>query len=826
MSIGIHKLTAAWLVALGVLMLGALPARAAGGGLAFLSSFNGSDDPSFPQGFTAARVAAVNQANHNVYITNQGPELIGTFSATGVFQSQFAARGPAGIALDESTGELIVADGGQDTIKLFSATGMLLAEWNGGVTPSGSFGNRSIAVAVDNSALPSKGHVYVTDNQHNVVDLLNTAGSPVSFSATAPYISGSQLTGIPQQSFRGPLGIAVDRANGDIYVYDNAEAVDVFAPSGEYLFQLTGGSFTQGFDAIAVDGTTGEVYLSDSQEGLEVFSAATGALQDQVLGTPGGPFAQLTGVAVDEGTGELYAVDRRPEGGVVDIFGPGPLPAVANTDPASAVTATSAVLHGDLNPEGVNAGYFFRYGKGASCGGERVNPGSAGAGSTTVHEEAAVTGLEPATQYTFCFYTVVGQSVGKGAPQTFETTAVPPAIGALGLSATSLSRTEEALLGTVNPNNKETTYYFEYGTTTAYGSTSSAPPGTGMGAGFGDREVRDVLTGLAPSTTYHYRLVAINAAGESVGASDQTFTTEAPPPAASTGEASEVVYDAATVSGAVVPGSVGTASDTRWCVEYGAVEDPGYVLGSVPSVAGDAGQGNAAVPVSVRLSGLTPGGSYRYRVVAVNSVAVLERGSDACGASGAQEADGAEGTFTTPLTPAPPSVATGAASAIEQNTASITGTVDAEGTPTSWAFQIGIDTSYGVQIFGETLFGSEAQTISLPLQDLQPGTTYHYRLMASSAGGTVYGADATFTTATFPSASITAPLTAPLIAMPELAFPSVPGEAKVGASQHKRKPAQAKKKRAGKRRSSGKSHKKKGKASRLRIARGGERRGR
>lgn len=77
------------------------------------------------------------------------------------------------------------------------------------------------------------------------------------------------------------------------------------------------------------------------------------------------------------------------------------------------------------------------------------------------------------------------------------------------------------LKGSVDPNNLETHYYFEYGPTTSYGSVSSTEP---AGSGVEPVSVNATITGLKPGTTYHYRLVAYNADGYGYGA-DSTFAT-------------------------------------------------------------------------------------------------------------------------------------------------------------------------------------------------------------------------------------------------------------------------------------------------------------
>jgi predicted lipoprotein with Yx(FWY)xxD motif len=87
--------------------------------------------------------------------------------------------------------------------------------------------------------------------------------------------------------------------------------------------------------------------------------------------------------------------------------------------------------------------------------------------------------------------------------------------------------------GTVNPYGLDTTYHFEYGTTTAYG-TSLPVPDVDVGSGQAAVAVSQTVTGAQPNTTYHYRLVASNSAGPMTASSDVSFTTSAdvssPPP--------------------------------------------------------------------------------------------------------------------------------------------------------------------------------------------------------------------------------------------------------------------------------------------------------
>lgn len=88
--------------------------------------------------------------------------------------------------------------------------------------------------------------------------------------------------------------------------------------------------------------------------------------------------------------------------------------------------------------------------------------------------------------------------------------------------ATNVSATTATLNGTVSPNGEETTYFFEYGTSAAYG-TKTAPETV---KGNAERSVTFAAVNLAPSTTYNYRIVATNPSGTSTG-ENRTFTTTA-----------------------------------------------------------------------------------------------------------------------------------------------------------------------------------------------------------------------------------------------------------------------------------------------------------
>jgi hypothetical protein len=141
--------------------------------------------------------------------------------------------------------------------------------------------------------------------------------------------------------------------------------------------------------------------------------------------------------------------------------------------------------------------------------------------------------------------------------------------------------------------------------------------------------------------------------------------------------------------------------------------------------------------------------------------------------NGAGAVYGSDNTFTTaPATP--PVVTTGAPGEVTQTGALLSGTVDTRELQTSYEFEVGTDTTYtGAELFGGAgAAGLEA--VSAELGFLTPGTTYHYRLVATNEDGTSYGQDMTFTTPGVP-AGIAQPPTAALIPSPLVTFPAVAG---------------------------------------------------
>jgi hypothetical protein len=99
---------------------------------------------------------------------------------------------------------------------------------------------------------------------------------------------------------------------------------------------------------------------------------------------------------------------------------------------------------------------------------------------------------------------------------------VPPEVTTQ--AASEISGKAATLNGTVNPGSLATTYWFEYGLTSSYG-TSVPVPGQSAGAGVEAVSESRSLSGLQPEATYHYRIVASNSEGPTYG-KDTTFVAQ------------------------------------------------------------------------------------------------------------------------------------------------------------------------------------------------------------------------------------------------------------------------------------------------------------
>ena len=299
--------------------------------------------------------------------------------------------------------------------------------------------------------------------------------------------------------------------------------------------------------------------------------------------------------------------------------------------------------------------------------------------------------------------------------------------------ATAIAPSSATVYGWAYPGGHEnrvhdTSYLFEYGTTTTYGSDTGIAD---AGSELTGSEAIGRLVGLIPGTAYHYRLVAWNALGVSYG-SDQTFTTTgSPAPTATTGEADTITAESAHLHGTVAL----LGADTREYFEYGTgvVSETKY-----PEPGDDLGAGPGTAEDEVTVGGLVPGHTYYYRQVAE---------------SWAGMSYGEVRTFSTP--PRLPSVWTAAGGTErESQTGTVGAQVNPNGSPTSYYFEYivggGIPMRLPVTPV-ELGAGRSIVSVEQHLPELPPDALVSYRVVASNAAGVATGAYEEFVVAGGPS---------------------------------------------------------------------------
>ena len=285
-------------------------------------------------------------------------------------------------------------------------------------------------------------------------------------------------------------------------------------------------------------------------------------------------------------------------------------------------------------------------------------------------------------------------------------------------AATFLTNSSATLRGMVNPNGLTATVRFQYGLTTSYGSVTADQTFGGITS----RSFSATIYGLNPSTTYHFRTVAINSCGTTYG-SDTTFTTLSAtgPPVVITNPATLIASFSATLNGSLDPHGLTTSVH----FQYGTTSS--YGLTTAPQ----SQSGNTYRNVSANISSLSASTVYHFRVVATNS-AGTRYGSDR--------------TFTTLPATGFPIVTTKPATNVANFAATLNGSLDPHGLTTTVSFQYGTTTSYGHTTPMQSQTGNTYRNIAANIGGLARNTTYHFRIVATNSAGTRYGSDRTFTT--------------------------------------------------------------------------------
>lgn len=323
----------------------------------------------------------------------------------------------------------------------------------------------------------------------------------------------------------------------------------------------------------------------------------------------------------------------------------------------------------------------------------------------------------------------VAGSIQDLGPYWFDGTA--PTISQIKAAATQTSLTI-----TWNTNEEATTQV-EYGATTNYGTLTT------LNAAL-DLSHSVTIAGLTAGTTYHFRARSKDAAGTEALSSDNQKATTSPTAAAVSGLQAGTI----TTTGATIMWTTSLAATS--VIAYGTTS----AYGSTASASG------TRTSHAVALSALTPSTLYHYRVNATDA--------------NNQSVTSPDQTFTTLA------LTTITGVTVTHNSATSVTVSWTTNHPADSKVRYGATTDYGLEAFDATLVASHA----LSLNDLAPGTLYHYEVL-SQGNSTVIDADATFTTA---SATPVVTLSTPTLVSPvagEIVFerqPKIVGLAKSGVT--------------------------------------------
>jgi DNA-binding beta-propeller fold protein YncE len=488
---------------------------------------------------------------------------LGTFGSQGSGADQFQT--PKGVAVDQASGDVYVADTGNARVEKFDAQGNFIAAWGWGVADgtaqsevctsgcqagipgsgAGQFSNPT-SVAVDSSGGPSAGDVYVGDNGNNVV---------LKFDANGNFLSTIDGSTTPQGPYSSLVGVAVDQS-GNLWTADgSSDNVTEFDDQGNFLQQWND-TYGQTI-AIAVDSTNNAVYLIRGTQATERWTL-TGSGETVIDGGQG------VALGVDPATGNLF-VDHSSDVTLYDNTG-------TQIDSITLVSSSSQGL-----AYGSTAGALYA----SDSSSDQV--------------------------------TIYGPPTNPSAPLVASE------------SATNVTESTATLNATIVPFGLDTTCEFQYVDdadfqATGYATATSVPcTPADLGSSFGFQSASANVSGLTSATTYHFRAVATNSDGTTNGA-DRTFTTAGPPVVQS--ESATGVTDAtATLNATIVPVGFDTTCQFQY-VDDADFQATGYASATtVDCSPADLGSGFTAQTTSASVTGLTPGTTYHFRAVATNAAA-------------------------------------------------------------------------------------------------------------------------------------------------------------------------------------------------------------
>jgi streptogramin lyase len=600
------------------------------------------------------------------------------------FQLLTGGRPPAGIAAGPDGNVWFAENAGSGGI--------------GRITPAGTITEFSSGISgpAEGIALGPDGNLWFTEPSQEKIGRITPSGTVTEFSIPSGLLSSAK-----------PAGIAAGR-DGNLWftISSSQGAIGRITPAGtitEFTSGLTANSKPQ---AIAA-GPDGNLWFTETAS-----PARIGRI------TPEGTITEFsTGLTANS---KPQSITAGPDGNLwfTEETNPGRIGRVTT---AGAITQYETGLLTNIRPEGITAAndgnlYFAEFNNPGEIG--KITTAGVITQTATPTNNSQPLGITTGPNGNLWFTEVAnGGKIG--------TLTVAPSVGAA--TASNITEQTATLAAPVGANSQATEYFFQYGPSSEYGS-QSVPASAGSGAT--SAIVSSNVGGLSPSVSYHVRAVATNASGTTYGP-DQTFTTTSPPTAAT------LPATAATLAGATLHATINPQGHaTTYHFDWGTSTAYGS---QTPIADASVGSDSSEHAVEQTLSELAPDTSYHFRVVASN-----------CGGCAEGTTYGLDETFTT--APAPLAV-TAAAQAVEQGTATLAGTVNPQGAPTSYHFDWGTSISYGNQApdaDGAVGSDSAGHSLAQELTGLTPGTTYHYRIVASDcegcASGTTYGNDVTFTT--------------------------------------------------------------------------------
>jgi hypothetical protein len=709
--------------------------------------------------------SSASPSSGDVYVADTGDGFVTKFESSGTFVAAFATVGHrefhslAGVAVD-GVGNLFVLEGENEDHLL------KLSEGGGTLLDNGVFrGTSEVGLAID-----AEGNLYKADGSPEVSEV-TPQGQP---------LGEVDLSG-------NTTGLAIDPTTNDLYVVDGGEVIRQFAyrctqtsscspPKDEFgnAEHLTGGRGP----GIAADGT---IYVANGgADDVSIFDHVT--LPDVTTGPsdPTQTSARLTGHIDPAGGGEItschfeYGLDTKYGLGSVPCQPAPPYAAPGNvtaevtelasdtpyhyrlvaangsgvsvgkdettivhavvdltTGAATGITRTAATLHGSYEGNGEDTRYRFEYVtqakfdasgfKDASLTEELDN------GLASGPQALAITQANLTPQTNYHFRVLASNSVGtsRGREEEFETN--PALAGITTEAATDVSGTAATLNGSVDGNGEETHYYFEWGFTSSYGHKEPATP-MSLGSPTGHVSVpAAALSGLNPTTTYHYRLVGENSVGTTFG--DDLAVTTLTFPRIEARQTTELKPTSVRLNALVEPTS---GSVTTCEFEYGLTAGS-YGSGTVPCEAGlpYTGETNA----SAEIAGLSPGTVYHYRVV-LTSPAGTARQPDQ--------------TFSS--APLLPTIASQALLSVSSSGASVSSDIEPGFGPTLYFVEFGETDAYGSSspIGGPVSADNQSHSVIMQINGLAQNRTYHFRAVAINFAGSAHGPDQTFVTSGAP----------------------------------------------------------------------------